>query len=270
MIKTFVKGLLIGSAKIIPGFSGSLLAMAFGVYEPALRIIVNIKKINLKNFLFLLWLGIGIIIGIVLFSIVIKFLLNKLYFPIMLFFIGLIFSSVKDLFGIVKNNLLTFKGVLLCLISIISVFILDYFRFNSSSKINNYIFFPLGITEALTTLIPGISGTSVYMIFGVYDIILDFYTNLFNLNNLIPLLYFLMGLLIGGYIVAKIILLLLNKYRINIMTIIFGFMVAAIIVLLKDSLVYSFNIVDTILGILLLILGYKLLNFLSHIFKKNA
>lgn len=270
MIKTFIRGFLIGSAKIIPGFSGSLLAMFLGVYEPTLDIIVNLKKINIKKILFLLCLGLGIIIGIIFFSVIVKFLLNRLYFPTMLFFIGMIVASVRDLFKEVKNYLLTIKGTFFCLFSVILVFSLDYFRFSSFQIINNYTYFPLGVIEALTTLIPGISGTSVYMILGVYDIILDFYANLFNPDNLISFFYFFLGLLIGGYLVAKIILLLLNKYRNIIMTIIFGFMVSAIIVLFKDALINSFNIINFILGAFLLILGFGLVNIVNHIFKRKA
>ena len=267
MIKTIIKGFLIGAAKVIPGFSGSLLAMIFGVYEQTLNIIVNIRKITLKQLLFLFNLGFGIILGIVLFSMLVKFLLAKLYFPVMLLFIGMIISSVKVLFNETKNYLITFKGTSISLISIILVLGLDFIKSDSLITVNNYLYFPLGIVEALTTLIPGISGTSIYMIFDVYDVVLDFYANIFNVNNFINVIYFGLGLITGIYLVSKIILFFLEKYRLAVLTMIFGFMVGAIAILLKDTLLVNFNIWDVIMGLFLLLLGYKMVN---HIFKLNA
>ena len=43
-IKLFIEGFIIGIGKIIPGVSGAMFAMMFGVYEKALNTISNIKK----------------------------------------------------------------------------------------------------------------------------------------------------------------------------------------------------------------------------------
>ena len=53
-LKLFIEGFIIGIGKIIPGVSGAIFAMMFGVYEKALSIISNLRKELKKNFKFML------------------------------------------------------------------------------------------------------------------------------------------------------------------------------------------------------------------------
>ena len=70
MLKTFIQGFLIGMAKMIPGFSGSLLAIIFGVYGKTLDIIAHLKNIDKSKLCYLLLLGSGIVLGIIISGIV--------------------------------------------------------------------------------------------------------------------------------------------------------------------------------------------------------
>ena len=56
----FFKGLIIGIGKVIPGVSGSLLAISLGVYEEILFRIQNLFQSFKENVRFLLPLGIGV------------------------------------------------------------------------------------------------------------------------------------------------------------------------------------------------------------------
>ena len=78
-ISYILKGIIIGVGKIIPGFSGSVVMISFGLYDKAILAITNFFKDVKNNGLFLLNLGIGIIIGIVLFSNVINYFISNYY-----------------------------------------------------------------------------------------------------------------------------------------------------------------------------------------------
>ena len=69
----FFKGFLIGIGKIIPGVSGSVLAISFGVYEECLKRIENFFHDIRDNFLYLAPLGTGIVLAVLLGSNVILF-----------------------------------------------------------------------------------------------------------------------------------------------------------------------------------------------------
>ncbi len=261
MIKTIIQGFLIGCAKIIPGFSGSLLAITFGVYKKTLTILSNIKKITLKNIIYVFFLGIGIIIGIILFSYIIKHLLKTSYFLIMLLFIGLIIGSIKDLICKVQSYN-KIKGTIYFILSFLLVIIFSFNHGNTINSISTIVYLPLGFLEAFTTLIPGISGTVIYMILGVYDLILNLYIE-FNILNLI---LFGLGFIIGVLILSKILTLILKKYSIQLFIVILGFMCASIISLIKDVLSIDVYFPDILFGILFLIIGYFISNKLNHLF----
>lgn len=72
-----LKGFIIGIGKIIPGVSGSILAITLGVYDKSVEYINNFKHTKKESLKYLLPLGIGIIISIIIFSKIITILLDK-------------------------------------------------------------------------------------------------------------------------------------------------------------------------------------------------
>lgn len=265
MIKIIIQGFLIGCAKIIPGFSGSFIAIMFGVYEKTLRIISDLKNITLKKIMYLFFLATGIIMGIILFSLIIKYLLKTNYFLFILLFTGLIIGSIKDLFLKININKGKLKLIIYFVLSFTFVILLSFIRV---CKVNaqTYLYFPLGIIEAFTTLLPGVSGTAVYMVLGVYDLILNLYINVFNLKNIFNLILFGGGFIIGVLILSKILLYILKKYSNTLFVIILGNMCASIFILLKDAFMVSIHFYDVIVGIVFLVFGYFISNKLNHLF----
>lgn len=91
----YIKGVIIGIGKIIPGVSGSVLAMSLGIYEEAIKAINHFFKDISRHFKFLFVVGLGIITSVVLTSNIIKYFLNHFYLPTMLLFIGLIIGGIS-------------------------------------------------------------------------------------------------------------------------------------------------------------------------------
>ena len=87
-IDYLLKGLLIGIGKIIPGLSGTIMMISFGLYDKAISAITNFYKDIKNNLLFLINIGIGIVIGIVMFSRVINYFIVNCYIYTMSLFIG--------------------------------------------------------------------------------------------------------------------------------------------------------------------------------------
>ena len=107
IIINLLKGIVIGIGKIIPGVSGAVIAISLGVYEKGLEAITKINKENIK---FLINIGSGIVISIILFSKLILYFMNNYYLPTMLLFIGLIIGGTFELKKI--SNLIE-KSILL-------------------------------------------------------------------------------------------------------------------------------------------------------------
>ena len=76
-----IKGIIIGIAKIVPGFSGAVLMISFQLYDRAIHAITNFFSNWKENFWFLLSLGTGVLIGVIWFSRVILVLLTVYNLP---------------------------------------------------------------------------------------------------------------------------------------------------------------------------------------------
>jgi len=266
----FLKVILIGIGKVIPGVSGALLAINFGIYEKILDSITGFFDDWKKNLKFLLLVGTGILLSIVLGSNLINYLLINYYFLTMMFFLGLIIGGT---YNFIKN--IRFKMYDMLIIVPIIILIIFLGLGNGSNIyvlkgncIDNLIFFLGGFIEAFASIIPGISGTAIEMILGIYNNIIELIGSIFDINYIINNinLYFSFGL--GLFISFVISILLVNfclkKYPRISNVVIFSLCISSIILLINLTFKSSFVFIDLILGIVLLVVGL----FISSIIDK--
>ena len=93
-IKNIFKGICIGAGAILPGISSGVLCVIFGIYDKLIESILGLFHNFKKNFLFLLPIGIGGIIGIILLGNVLKFFFHAYPMPTKYTFMGLILGSI--------------------------------------------------------------------------------------------------------------------------------------------------------------------------------
>lgn len=266
-IKLIFKGILIGIGKIIPGVSGGVLAISLGVYEKAIYAINNIFKDFNKSFKFLMPLAIGILISLTFMCDLVVKLLDNFYFPTILLFVGLISASLSDI-KIKKNN----GEFLITLICFLLVGILGIFSKNNSVVFNNnvhksFFFILVGIIDSITMIIPGISGTAVLMMLGCYKMLMKSFTLFihfdFSYSNLLILLPFFIGIVVGSILTLKIINILFEKYNDKMYAGIIGFSYGTIFIMLINALNSSYTLLELILGVILLIVGFCTLKKLT-------
>lgn len=253
----FLKGIIIGFGKIIPGVSGAVIAISLGVYKNAIDAINNIFK-DKKNFTYLLILGLGIIISIVFGSNIINYLLKTCYLLTMLLFIGLMIGGIPSLFLKVKGKF-NKKIVLIVILLMIFTLFFDINKVSVNIDLNNkFIIFLLGIIDSITMIIPGISGSAVLMLLNSYEFVLESISSI-DINILIP---FIFGLLTGVILLIKLINYILKKYEILSYTIILIFMLISILMLLLQCFSEYYNLYELIVSLMFLnigiFIGYKL------------
>lgn len=260
-IRLIVKGLIIGLGKIIPGVSGGMLAISLGVYEKGLDALSHFFRNVKENTKFLCLLGLGILISVVLMSKLIKFSLDNYYLPTMLLFIGLIAGGLPKLFEKVKGKG-SMYNFLAFLLSFSSLFIL--FAFNNQMIVmnsNGFVFLVLmGIIDAFTMIVPGISGTAILMLFGAYDNVISALSNLTSvsllLSNMEVLLPFCIGMIIGIIVFIKLIAFLFNKFNITMYFIVIGLAISSTIMMVFQALNYSYTVGNIVIGLILFVVGY--------------
>ena len=254
-----LKGLIIGIGKIIPGVSGSILAITLGVYDKSVEYINNFKYNKKNGVKYLLPLGVGIIISIIVFSKLITILLDKYYLPTMLFFTGLVLGGLPQIIEKIekKNNI-----IIVTITNINSNYIMK------GNILDTIIIFISGILEAIGTVVPGVSSSALLMILGTYNIIIssignitDISTLLTNIKVIIP---FILGLLLGIIFLVKIIDYLLKSKEKELYSFVLGVLLSSIILLIIKTFNSNFNILELILGLILLVIGIIISNTIKQ------
>lgn len=260
-ILLILKGILIGIGKIIPGVSGSIMAISLRIYDKAIDCITNFFDDVKNNLKYLLYLGIGVLLGIVLFSKIIIYILNKYYIYTMMLFIGLIMGGIKTIYKVSNKSI---SGFFLFILGLIFMGIFTFIGSNNEYIIkNNYtdnlIYFLSGMLEGFGTIIPGISSTALLMIIGTYKIFISNISNLINItyiiNNINFYLSFTIGLFISIFTSIYIINYLFKKYKSNTFSFILGIITSNVLFLLLNTL-EIIALKNLIIEIILLGTGY--------------
>ena len=261
-----IKGIVIALANIIPGVSGGTLMITLGVYEQIIDIISHPFK-NLKNnWKFILFIGIGLVTGVLGFSKLISYCLDKFPLATPLFFIGLILGGLPLLFrkGKVKENI-KISNIVIFLITFGIVLLFTFLKSRESIVTITTDFkgvtllFLVGMVAASSMIIPGISGSFMLMLLGYYKPIIDTISNLTKFNNLWDnlkiLIPFGIGIVVGIVLVAKLIEYLLKKFEIKTYFGVIGFVLASIIAIIVPLFKVNFNVVELIVGLILMTIG---------------
>ena len=264
-ITLFLKGFVMGIANIIPGISGGTLALTLGIYEKLIDIISHFTKNIKENIKFIILLGSGIVLSILLFSNIISYCLENYRFPTILFFIGIIIGGLPLLLKKVKgtsniSNYIIFSITFMIIMIMTFASVKDNNISLSVINIGTIIgLFISGVIAATTMILPGISGSFMLMLFGYYTPIVNTISDLSKLNNILHNLIILgflgMGILLGIFASAKAIEALLKKYEIKTYYGILGFVVASIISIFITSISNTINAIQIIVGIIFMILG---------------
>lgn len=264
-IKLILKGFIIGLGKIIPGVSGAMLAITLGVYETGLKAVSNIFKEFKKYYKFILLLGVGIVLSVVLGSKAVMYFLNNFYLPTMFLFIGLILGGIKPLFKEVQNKKL--KPQYICIFCVVvslilSLSLLDIGQDKTNFDKNIYyfiIFFIGGILDAAATVIPGISGTALLMLLGYYNVIMTAFGDAFNIanigNNMFVLIPYGFGMVIGAIVIAKIMNYFFSHHKVSTYYAIIAFAVTSILTLFMQTLNNNYSVLTIIIALIMLVIG---------------
>ncbi len=215
-IVNVIFGAIIGIANIIPGLSGGTMAVILNMYDKLVGAVSRFKDDVKGNIKFLAAIGIGALGAIVLFSNLIDYLLETQYMLTNFFFIGIIVGSLPLIFKHATKEKFNPLSLIPCIITFGIMIAMIFIRPDEAAQqAQTALTLPLAIQlfffsafAAICMIIPGISGSFIMLLLGVYTTIIQAISD-FNLIMLIPVgLGILTGLLLG----AKIIDFLLRRF----------------------------------------------------------
>jgi len=265
-IKLFFKGVFMGIADAIPGVSGGTIALLLGIYEELIStisglnfsLITKLKNNGFKSFWeslngnFLITLVLGIVISLILFVKISANLLTSHPLYVWSFFLGLILATVYVIYKLIESwNLVNIISTLLMIAFSI---ILTSHSLDISDDTNLFYILICGIIASSAMILPGISGSLILVILGVYKILVEALDNL----DIKIITSFIVGAIIGVISFSKILKWLFKNYKSLAYSIMLGLVIGSIEKIWPWNKSFSAELsnIDLFVSISLVILGF--------------
>lgn len=249
-----IQGILIGAGAILPGISGGVLCVIFGIYRPMMALLAHPKK-NLPRYgKMLLPVGIGWGLGFMVFAWLIKELFKISETMAVILFIGLIAGTLPSLYreaGKMGRSLSGYGGMFGGFI-VFFVF-LCWVQYSPSAALTPSVgwFFFCGILWGLSTIIPGMTSSSLLISLGLFEPLVNGMAAL-DITVLLPCL---LGILLVIITLSRAVNALFQKYYTFAFHTILGIVVASTVVIVPlDFISWS----NTLLRIVVFIVGFAI------------
>lgn len=202
-IARLFKGIAVGIGAILPGLSGGVLAVIFKLYDPLIRFLANLRRNFVKNVLFFIPVAIGVILGILLFSLVVEAAFGRFAAQFICLFIGFVVGTFASLYRQAGKRGRTPKHLVILALAAVAIFSLMFIGGQSGELLsvepNTLIWAAAGALVGLGLIVPGMSPSNFLIYFGLYDQMAAAITA-FDFGTIIPLA---IGLILCVLVLAK-------------------------------------------------------------------
>lgn len=241
----FIRGFIMALADSVPGVSGGTIAFILGYYDKfinSLNSLVSKDKTEQKEAIsFLIKLGIGWVVGLVSSVLFLSSIFDSHIYSISSMFSGFILFSIPIIIRDEKDSIIgKYKNIMFTIAGAILVIGISYLNPSSGGSGLNlsleslslplilYVFFA-GAIAISAMVLPGISGSTLLLIFGLYAPVIAAIKEVltFNFNYLPILIIFGIGILLGIVSTVRIIRNLLKKHRSKTIYFILGLMIGS-------------------------------------------
>ena len=282
LLGLIARGSVMGVAEVLPGISGGTVALILGVYE---RMVSALSKLVLvlKDLVQLKWKSLrqlpepltvliplfgGMLIGaFIAISTIAQIKDTHRVFVLGTIF-GLVIGAIVFTFRVsARNRLLAFLPLGL-VVSLAIVFLPE-----SSSPAGWILIYFGGLLAFGAWILPGISGSLILVILGLWDVMIDAFDTL----EWLKIFMFLVGLLTGWLVFSHPVKVLLERYRTSVMALFCGLLIGSLwkvwpwrnddFPVLPQQ--FEGN-AEIFLVILLMATGFGLVMVLSHVYTKNS
>lgn len=243
-ILTFIHGFCMALADSVPGVSGGTVAFLLGFYDRFVGslddLISGTKEKRISAIKYLLKLGVGWCIGFILAVLILANVFETHIYQISSVFMGFIVFAIPIVIMEEKNCLKEkLSRIFMVIIGIGLVSAITYFNpvgGGTGMNLNNptlmlYLYvFVCGAVAICAMILPGISGSTLLLIFGLYLPIITSIKEIlhFNFQSLPVVIVFGLGVITGIIAIIKIIRMALDKHRASTVYLIIGLMLGSL------------------------------------------
>ena len=262
----FLKGIILGLSTLVPGLSAGTFAVVLGIYEKLINVVSHLTKDLKNNILYVLPIGIGAVIAMLLGSNVVSYFLSNYHLATMLLFLGVIIGGIPLLYRRVKGHEKEPINIIIFLIAFALIIIMYVANANTKNidlnSLNIVGYVMLAVVAAITSaamIIPGVSGSFMLMLFGYFEPIINTVKDLKDMSllshNLSILIPFGIGVIIGIVLISKVINYLLDHHEQKTFSAVLGFVIASIVTIVWGLVGTNINIIELLIDAVLALLG---------------
>ena len=223
-------GFFIGITVVAPGVSASIMAIMMGIYRDLIDIVSNPFKNLKKNIIYLIPMGIGALISLILFVTILTYSFEKYPLQSQFMFIGLIAGSLAEV--VKQTRKVNFKkhyviGIAAAfIIALIMGLLGDYESTAYVDSVGTWYLCLVGGVAGIISIVPGMSVSLILMLFGVYDYLLHAASGITSgfghfMSAAIPVgIFFVLGMVAFSNLIKFI----FNRYPGFAYSMVFGFM----------------------------------------------
>jgi putative membrane protein len=234
-----VKGMGMGAANVIPGVSGGTIALITGIFERIIHAIKSIDLIALRllfkgkikellervDFYFLVAVLSGMVISIVTFAKLFKYLFANYPIYIWSFFFGLIVISI---FYVGKTiSKWKFSVIVSFVIGTAVAVWISYINPAAPNDSTLYLMI-CGVVAVCSMILPGISGSFVLILMGNYELIMIDAVSEGNIGILAPAVF---GGIVGILALSHVLSWIFKKYKDQTISLLTGFILGSVSIL---------------------------------------
>jgi len=236
----YLRGMAMGAADVVPGVSGGTIALITGIYEQLITTLSGLKPSLLgvwrrqgflafwqaSNLGFLVALLAGIVTSIALLARLITWLMDAYPVPLWSFFCGLIIASILLLLKPLRMKQLS-TWLMLAAGVLIAVWVMSRPPLGGTLALTLPVFFIAGAVAICAMILPGISGSFILVILGMYAPVLAAVKG----GEWAILLAFVAGCATGLLSFVHLLRWLLARFHDPVMAMLVGFMAGSLAVL---------------------------------------
>ncbi len=287
--KALLAGMAIGVSSAIPGVSGGTIAVILKVYEKIIWSISNVFKQFKKAIIYLLPVLLGVVIALIPTMILMDKALEGLLFGVVCLFAGFIVGSIPGIIDEVKGEPINRANIAAVIVALVIALGLGIASVLVKADVSALlvapewwvylVLIPVGVVASIALVVPGISGSMLLLLLGFYKPLINttidtakecLAGNWTNFGQVILiLLCFAAGVVVGFFLISKLMNYLLTKFRQMTFYAIIGFVIGSTIALFVNYEIYEYYkiwangayvyvpmYVEIIIGVVLLIIGF--------------
>lgn len=173
VITDILKGIIIGGGAILPGVSGGVLCVLFGIYRPMMELLAHPVKALKKNMKLFAPVILGWAVGFFLFAKVLDIIFSRCELYATCLFVGLIGGTVPGLYrqagknGRTKSDTDVMAGAFVLLLALLLT--VRFGGIRGQITPNTFWYLVSGVLWGLSIVVPGMSSSSILLSLGLYQ-----------------------------------------------------------------------------------------------------